>query len=74
MNDKIKALHAIRMVWFGPKQLTDEIIKELESNYQTTTRGSFATTCESWHGKSFLIDYKFNQITCINRGYTTATF
>lgn len=74
MSEKTKAIQAIRAFWFSPDQFTDVIIKELTDNYQRPTHGDFGFTYESWHDKTFMIDYKFGQITCINRGYESTSF
>ena len=74
MTNKIKAIKTIREFWFGKQQLTQPIYDMLNSNYQEVAEAPFALTYESWFDRTFLIDYRFNQITLVNRGYETTTF
>lgn len=74
MNDKTKALQTIREFWFDKTNITEAIIAELDKNYMPITGTRLASTYESWHGKTFLIDYRYKQITLVNRGYEVTTF
>jgi len=74
MENKVKAIKTIREFWFGKQQLTQPIYDMLNSNYQEVAEAPFAVTYESWFGRTFLIDYRFNQVTLVNRGYEVTTF
>lgn len=74
MSEKTKALQTIREFWFNKTDITDAVIKELDTNYMPIIGTGLATTYESWHGKTFLIDYRYRQLTLINRGYEVTTF
>ena len=74
MSDMVKALQTIREFWFNKTDITDAVIKELGTNYMIITGSKLATTYESWQGRTFIIDYRYKQITLVNRGYEVTTF